>query len=289
MESVKTLEYEVIIIDNNSPDKQLPLIEKTFPQDFIHFYYLEQNVGFGKGCNYGFTKATGEFICFLNPDIIVREDIFTPIIQVFKDDKTVGIIGPEQLIRKSFFDFSAGYNPTLLLEILNLIGLGIYIEGAFMFCKVRLSSNKSLKVNWILGACLMMKSDLFSSIGGFDKDYFMFFEEVDLCRRVLNKGLTVLYLPYLKIYHIGSVSGRKDYTLYTIRTYISKYMYISKHFFSIKNYIMKSLLDLQLFNQIIIWIILYPFNTQKSKQKLRAFIYLLKRKFLYSQDESAIL
>ena len=126
-----------------------------------------------------------------------------------------------------------------------------------------------------------MRADLFKNINGFDKDYFMFFEEVDLCRRAKNVGLKIIYLPKLKIHHIGSVSGKRDYKLYTIRTYSSKNLYISKHYRFLNKYLMKFFLVAQLFSQILIWTILFPKNNIKSKQKLSAFIYLLKNKMKY--------
>ena len=109
----------------------------------------------------------------------------------------------------------------------------------------------------------------------------MFFEEVDLCRRVLKLGYKVIYCHKFKIKHIGRVSGKKDYCLYTIRTYSSKNIYILKHFHLLEKALMKFLLWLQLFSQIIIWTILFPLNRNKSTQKLNAFFYLLKNNFKY--------
>ncbi len=138
--------------------------------------------------------------------------------------------------------------------------------------------NKKVQVDWILGAAIFIKAELFNKINGFDKDYFMFFEEVDLCRRVARQGLKIIYCPEYSIQHIGSVSGKKDYRIYTIRTYSSKNIYISKHYKSMEKFIMKLLLYSQLFSQIIIWTILFPLNKNKSKQKLDAFFHLLKNK-----------
>lgn len=274
----KDFNYEVIIVDNNSPDKKLQETEKKFDRDNIKFYYLDENVGFGKGCNYGFSKASGEYICFLNPDTIIKENIFVPILNVFKNDKSIGIVGPKQQVRSPFFDFSAGFYPNILFELFNLFVVGVFFEGFIVFILTKINKNKILKVDWILGASIFVKSEMFAAVDGFDKDYFMFYEEVDLCKRVSDKGFKIVYYPQYSIHHIGSVSGKKDYTLYTIRTYSSKYLYISKHYKSFYKLLMKSLLYLQLFSQMIIWTILYPTNKQKSKQKLNAFIYLIKNK-----------
>ena len=272
------LDYEIIIVDNNSPSKELPGVEKKFKNDNIHFYYLKENIGFGQGCNYGFSKAKGKYICFLNPDTIITENIFLSIIKLFEGDEKIGIIGPKQQIKLPFFDFSAGFSPNIFFELFNLLGLGIFVEGIVIFLYTKLKQGKPFKVNWILGAAIFISSDLFNIINGFDKDYFMFFEELDLCKRVSNKGYKIIYSPNLKIHHIGSVSGKKDYRLYTIRTYTSKYIYISKNHTSIKKHIMKFLLFSQLFSQLIIWTILFPYNQKKSEQKLKAFLYLINHR-----------
>jgi GT2 family glycosyltransferase len=150
-----------------------------------------------------------------------------------------------------------------------------------MSCITKWRQDKRIAVGWILGAAIFIRAELFKQINGFDKDYFMFFEEVDLCRRVTRQGYKVLYCPEFAIYHIGSVSGKKDYTLYTIRTYSSKNIYLSKHYKGLEKFLMKSLLYVQLVSQIIIWSVLFPVNKNKSQQKLTAFIYLLKNKMKY--------
>ena len=198
-------------------------------------------MGFGKGCNFGFTKANGKYICFLNPDTIIEEDIFAQIIDLFINDKSIGIIGPQQQKKGRYFDFSAGFSPNVFFELFNIFGLGVFFEGFIISLITRIMKRKKLEVKWILGAAIFIRAELFKEINGFDKDYFMFFEEVGLCRRVAYRGYKIVYCPRLKINHIGSVSGKKDYRLYTIRTYSSKYIYISKHNKSLTKFLMKFL------------------------------------------------
>jgi GT2 family glycosyltransferase len=278
LDSQKNFGYEIIIVDNNSPDKKLPEIEKKFQKDNIQFYYLTENIGFGKGCNYGFSKASGRYVCFLNPDTIIKENIFLPIINHFEKDNTIGIIGPKQQVRFPFFDFSAGFYPNVFIELFSLLGVSVFLEAFIVYALTRLKRNKTIKVDWILGAAIFIRSDLFERINGFDKDYFMFSEEVDLCKRVSNEGFNIIYFPKYSIHHIGSVSGKRDYKLYAIRAFSSKYIFISKHYKSLNKFLMKSLLYLQMVSQIVIWSILYPIYKQKSKQKIAASIYLLRNK-----------
>lgn len=268
--------FEIIIVDNNSPNKSLFKLEEKYKSDHIHFYYSEKNLGFGKGCNLGASKAKGDFILFLNPDTIVEEDIFTSVISLFNSDNKIGIIGPKQQLRKPFFDFSAGFYPNILLEIFNLFGLGVFFEGFLVNLLTRFSKKDYLKLHWILGAAIFIRKDLFEMINGFDKDYFMFFEEVDLCRRVFKGGYKIIYYHKLKIHHIGSVSGKRNYFLYTVRTYASKYLYLTKHYKGLNRITMVFLLRMQLISQIIIWSLLSPLSLDKSKQKIRSFLYLIK-------------
>jgi GT2 family glycosyltransferase len=278
-ESAIKFSFEIIVVDNNSFEKDIFEVEKKYQNDNIKFFYLESNLGFGKGCNFGFSKANGIVTCFLNPDTIIKEDIFTPIIDIINSDKKLGIVGPKQQLYKDFFDFSAGYSPNLFFEFLGLLGINIFFEGFVINLIKKFSKNKVLKVNWILGACIFIKSEIFKKVNGFDKDFFMFFEEVDLCKRVKNLGYEIKYYSMYSIYHIGSVSGKKDYFNYTIRTYESKYLYISKSFGLFKRKVYNLLLKSEMVVQIIIWSILYFKNKSKSTHKIRAYFYLLKKEF----------
>jgi len=112
----------------------------------------------------------------------------------------------------------------------------------------------------------------------------MFFEELDLCKRVAKKGYKIIYYYSIKINHIGSVSGKKNYFLYTVRTYASKKLFFEKHFnFPLKQ-ILILLLYLQLFSQIFIWMLLSPISKEKSKQKIKSFVYLIKHNLINKID-----
>ena len=281
LNNIDGVKYEIIIVDNNSTDKYLTEVEKKFNTNNISFYYLDKNIGFGQGCNFGVSKSSGKYLCFLNPDTIIIENIFVPIINLFESSKSIGIIGPKQQIRRPCFDFSAGFTPNIFFELFNILTIGVFFEAVVVFLYGKFIKKNYFDVGWILGACLFISADIFNNIGGFDKDYFMFFEETDLCKRVKDKSYRVIYFPSVKIKHIGSVSGKRDYSLFTKRIYSSKYIYISKHFKMLKKNLMKVLLLIQLITQIILWIILFPMNKNKSKQKLNGFFYLLNNKMKF--------
>ncbi|MBE0572450.1 MAG: glycosyltransferase family 2 protein [Ignavibacteriaceae bacterium] len=278
IKNVGEINFEVIIVDNNSPDKKLYETEKKFSNPNIHYYYLDDNLGFGKGCNYGYAKSKGTYICFLNPDTLINDPLLEPIIELFKDDDKIGIIGPKQQLRYKVFDFSAGYFPNVVFEFFNLFCIGTFVEALLVFIITSIKGKKYLQMDWILGAAIFIRSDLFKKINGFDRDFFMFFEEVDLSKRAIESGFKVIYYPSVKINHLGSVSGKRDYSLFTKRIYSSKFIFISKHYKSINKSLMNFFLTLQLFSQLILWIAWFPFNSLKSKQKINAFIYLIKQR-----------
>lgn len=272
------INIEIIVVDNNSPDRAILETENKFKSENINFYYLKDNLGFGKACNYGYTMSSGSYICFLNPDTLVNENIFAPIMNYFNKNESVGIIGPSQQVRSSIFDFSAGFYPNLVFEAFHLFGIGVFLEGLIMKIYSKILPNRPLKVDWILGACIFIRASLFEAVNGFDPDFFMFFEEVDLCKRVSDSKKKIIYYPELKINHIGSVSGKKNYFLYTVRTYSSKYLYISKHYNFIYKFLMKIFLYTELVSQSFIWGLLYFHNSKKSTEKIKAFLYLFKTK-----------
>lgn len=282
LKNVDEIEYEILIIDNNSPDKKLKEIEKKFPQRNISFYYLDENIGFGRGCNYGSLLAKGNFLCFLNPDTIISENLFTPFVSLLDKENSIGIIGPRQLTKPPFFDFSAGFYPNLFYEFFHVLGIGVFLEGMITHFYTKFFKKDFLKVGWILGAAIFIRKEVFDSVKGFDIDYFMFSEEVDLCRRVSKSGFKIIYSPKYNIQHIGSVSGKKNYTLYTIRTYSSKNLYFSKHYSGLNKFFLKGMLRLSCLTQLIIWFILIPLNANKSIQKIKAFIYLLRNNVRYT-------
>ena len=279
LKNVVDISFEVIIVDNNSTDRKLFFTKELFNQQNIHFYFLEKNVGFGQGCNFGFSKASGKYICFLNPDTLIISPIFKSIINLFESDHSIGIIGPKQYLKRKVFDLSAGFSPNVIFEFLNIVWIGTYIEAFIVYLTVKFKKEKNINVGWVLGAALFIRAPLFKKVNGFDKDYFMFYEEVDLCSKISANGHKIVYSPKFSIYHIGSVSGKKDYSLFTQRIYTSKYIYISKHFNAVMRFFMRRIIDLQIFSQIILWIFLFPVSKQKSKEKLDGFFALIKTKF----------
>jgi GT2 family glycosyltransferase len=273
IEKVTGVIYEIIVVDNNSKDAASHNLDKVYPNDrypYIHIFFLTANRGFGSGCNFGASKASAKTICFLNPDTIIEENIFFELIKYLKSDENIVAICPQSTVKR-YFDFSAGVFPNLFLEILNIIFLGRHIEALYIYLKKILGDEKPFSVDWILGASIIIKKDIFDEVMGFDEDYFLFYEEMDLCYRLKKLNYKIYYCPAQKLNHIGSVSVKKDYSFLTKNFYMSKMLFFQKQYGIIAGKTFIIIIYLQIFMQIILWSILFPLFKTKSILKIKGY------------------
>jgi GT2 family glycosyltransferase len=168
----------------------------------------------------------------------------------------------------SLFEFSSGYFPNVIFESLSIFMLGRHLEALIMALRRKLSSSP-LDVDWILGACMLISKKDFDQAGGFDTDFFLFFEEIDLCKRIRDDGGVISVATDCRINHIGSVSGKKDYALFTERFYQGKLRYLDKQTIGFRRILLLRLVWLQLHSQRLLWSILTFLWPDKSEQKIR--------------------
>ena len=269
----KSSNFEVILIDNHSHDKTILDIAKNFSLNLkfkFTFIRTETNLGFGKACNLAVQNASAPILFFLNPDTIIKDDIFEKVSHSLKNDNKIGIVGIN-VNENKIMDFSAGYFPNYTLELLNIISLGRIVEALYMRLRVKFTKAKILNVEWVMGAALFISKELFEMVGGFDADYFLYFEEMDLCKKVLIKGNSIKYLADVKINHIGSVSSKKNYYFFTKMFYKGKLIFLKKHSASLSFTIYRYLIYLHFINQIVIQSFLKLNNKSKSEGKIKAF------------------
>jgi len=267
---VKSIPYEVIVVDNASVKAERDLLLERYAENkLVKFVWNEDNLGFGRACNIGLASSVGEIACFLNPDTMLNSDIFAQLVPVLEDEH-IAIVGPGMTTRGKFLDFSAGFQPNLFLETLNVVFAGRHLEALLVTLLVRMSHTPYIRVGWVLGACLIIRRNVFLKLGGFDVDYFLFFEEVDLCRRAIQQGYSVGYMPGSKLFHAGSVSVKRDYQAFTKHYYQSKLRFIESNFIGPTRLLFRYIVKLQLYTQFILWqtILLLYSDKEKAKQKL---------------------
>jgi len=208
--------YEILIVNND--------IEKlTIPENNEQLKIIEhnKNTGFACACNLGAKYANGKILLFLNPDTEIISGNLDYLISAFSD-QSIGIVSPRLLTdKKNIQEWSSGYNITLFEIILNNIGL---IQSKELW-----QENATKKPDWVSGASLAIANDLFKKVGGFDENFFMYFEDVDLCKRITEIDLGIEIIPSIEILHLGGKSF-SDSIMQKKLYYSSQDYYFKKHY-----------------------------------------------------------
>ena len=212
----KTIVFEIIVVDNFSNDNSANLVESEFPQ--VNVIRSNVNLGFGKGNNYGSKFAQGDYILFLNTDTIVQKGAIEKLLNGFKQSNKIGIVGPYLLNPDGSYQISIMSFPNAW----RIFCLFFWLDKLFPSYKLFSDSfmlhadiNKKQFVEVISGASLMIKRNLFYELKGFDEEFFMYFEENDLCKRCFDKGYLTLFVPESKVIHFGNQSSSSKPVSYT--------------------------------------------------------------------------
>ncbi len=183
---LKNINFEIIIVNNDTSD--LKAIKRA------KIINLKKNIGFGGANNIGAKKATGDFLCFLNPDTVILSENMNKIIEEFKKDPKIGVIGPRLISEYGETQrWCAGVTTTPWDLIKN--NMGIKKSRNIWESKIK------KEAGWISGAALFIPRELFLKLKGFDENFFMYFEDMDLCQRAKKIRKKIIYFPKVKIKH----------------------------------------------------------------------------------------
>jgi len=192
-ERILNVGYEIIIVNNDATD-----LEAQLPKD-IKLINSGENTGFGAGCNLGAKSARGEIICFLNPDTEIVSNNFSGAICEFTKDNELAIIGSKLISEDGKTqEWIAGEEVTIWSTLMNNFG--------YKRDKKIWESTVPVKCAWVSGAAMFIRKDIFDKLGGFDEKFFMYFEDIDLCRRARQLSYKVLYFPEFVVKHFGGGS-----------------------------------------------------------------------------------
>lgn len=204
VESVKAsetagLSCEIILIDNASGDDCQKITDKYSDVVFLR---SEKNLGMGGGNNLGLKKARGECVMILNPDTLVKPDAIKKLYDLITRDDSAGIAAPKLLNANGSLQYSCFREIGFCIPILRRTFLGKYFKKNLdYFLMADFSHNGTKEVGWVMGSCFIIKRRLMDELGGFDERFFMYFEDTDLCRRVRQAGLKVVYYPEAIVIH----------------------------------------------------------------------------------------
>ena len=202
--------FEVIVVDNASPDDSASMVAKEFPQ--ARLLANPANAGFAVAANLGDAQAAGDVIAFLNPDSELREDAFSAPACYLREHPDIGALGIKVLDPDGSLQLSVRRFPGLEVALFNRYSLFTRLFPGNRFSRRYLMTDWDhdtiSDVDWISGACLMTTRAVLSQIGRFDEGYFWGFEDVDFCKRVHRAGLRVVYYPQTSVVHAIGASAR---------------------------------------------------------------------------------
>lgn len=225
---VHSPQTEIIIVDNASRDRSVERLRELFPD--ITIVEMNGNNGFGSANNAGAVAASGSHLFFLNNDTIVHSDSPQHLSSVLQREQKAAVVGPRLSYEDGSFQLSFGFDPSPFNEWkTKRMQKGLFRRDAKLTDKMQSRYASVTPVDWVTGAALMIRREVFESIGGFDEAYFMYFEDADLCQRVRKKGWDVLYDPAATIMHYGGGSvASNDMSVY-IGYRRSQLRYYRKH------------------------------------------------------------
>lgn len=196
------LDYEVIIVDNNTSLGLEEMMKIEFPE--MNYIPMDKNIGFGAGMNVGIKVAEGKYILIFNPDIILPSGSLEELFDYMEKNDDVGVVGPKLLNADGSLQYSCYRLPTLFLPFLRRTPFGRLKFGQRIIDEYLMKDNdhsETMPVDSLLGGAMFTRSTILRKVGLFDERYFLYYEDNDLCRQFWKNGYKVMYHPRAEMMH----------------------------------------------------------------------------------------
>ena len=230
-EAYTEVDGHTIVIDNNSGDDSIDFLEERFPS--VTFIRNKENVGFARANNQGFALANTEFILVLNPDTIIGSDTLKDAIKWMDEHPTCGAVGVKMVDGNgNFLPESKRSFPSTWNSFCKLFGLSSLFPKSRVFARYHLRylhEDKPHKVSVLAGAFMLLRTDLTKKVGGFDEDFFMYGEDMDLSYRMRTDGMENYYLP-IPIVHYKGECTKTESLNYVKIFYEAMHIFYRKHY-----------------------------------------------------------
>ncbi|MBT3367815.1 MAG: glycosyltransferase, partial [Nitrospina sp.] len=262
----------VQVHDNASKKDDVDRLKKAFPQ--ILLIKNKRNLGFGKAVNNGLTQGTAPYILILNPDTLIRPGLISNTMGYMADHPEVGILGPKIFDRDGAIQGSARTFPNLLTALFGRKSVLSKIFPKNPITRENILTTRSdgitpMEVDWVSGACMLVRREAVNQVGLLDETFFMYWEDADWCRRMWQKGWKVVYFPRASVAHYVGVSSETNIFRSVLEFHRSIFHLFDKH----------ARAPYSLLKPIVFWGVIYRF--------LFVFVSQLVRKLLREPERKA--
>jgi len=272
-QTCKKINYEILIIDNNSSDDSYKIIY-NYKDLNIYLIRNDENKGFPVANNQALKIAKGDYILLLNPDVELTPKTVEKIINYLSNNPQVGIGGPKVLCTNGKLQNTPIFFPNFFDIFFGVFFLNKLFPKSKIFNRSCISSydyKESKEVDMVSGCFLLLRKKVYDEIGGLDKNLF-FIEDVDFCKRAKNKGWKVIYFPSSEIYHYGGGSSKSNRYFIVYFSRRSRILYFKKYYNTLINIFVTILTLFEMLFRIPLEFIIYIITkNKKSKTRLKAY------------------
>ncbi len=273
-------EKEIIVIDNGSSDGSQEMVQAEFPTLLLK--ELDYNIGYGAAADLGISLSTSPYILLLNSDTILQSDTLDRLSEYLDENPKAGIVGPRLINKNGNLQPSCFPMPSPLQIFLDVSHINQLIHQ-IPFVKEQSfrtwSHNHNRSVPWVQGAVLVLRREAYDAVRGFDKAFFMYYEEVDLCRRLSNAGWETHFSPVTDVIHIGGASTNQQYAKMELQYWASLALFYRKHYSRLQLVemvlLIKGVAIARLIRDFVLHLLTNPDNRQKLTSNIVAWEQLI--------------
>ena len=216
---------EIFLVDNGSTDETPAVVAKRFPS--VHLLRSDRNFGFARANNLAARQAQGQFLLLLNSDAALQPESLAAAVGWMRAHPDCGVAGVQLLNPDGSPQNSIANFPTLATELLNKSLLRRLCPRRYPGKEQRFT--EPIEVETVVGACMIIRRDLWDAIGGLDERYFFFLEETDFCLQTRRLGKRLMHLPQIMVWHGQGKTAKKNSPAARIEYWRSRYIYFAKN------------------------------------------------------------
>jgi hypothetical protein len=221
---------EILVVDNASTDGSAEIVRQQFPQ--VHLIANKENRGFTAANNQGLARSQGRYLLLLNPDTETVGDALVTMLRYVEANAEVGALGPKLVNPDGSIQSSRRRFPTFATALVESTVMQEWWQDNRVLRRYYMADtpdNAIQRVDWVVGACLLVRRQTYEQVGGLDEGFFMYSEELDWCRRIKAAGWEIVYLPTAAVIHHEGKSSEQVVPARHVYFQSSKVRYFRKH------------------------------------------------------------